>query len=143
MINEILFDNPKDPQIAKLKMEIEAFKKYDAERKEYYAKSLQRLGELEALYDEINDIKVTTNTRDIGELKAIIQKQKLQIAELSLKIQVRNIEDKRGIDELKEAVSCDNLRKHNKSLQSRVESQAKVISKLVYELNKLRKEHEN
>ena len=67
----------------------------------------------------------------------------MQIAELSLKIQVRNIEDKRGIDELKEVVTCDNLRKHNKDLQKRVESQAKVISKLVYEMNKLRKEHEN
>ena len=60
MINEILFDNPKDAQIAKLKMEIEAFKKYDAERKEYYAKSLQRLGELEVWYDEINDFRFQT-----------------------------------------------------------------------------------
>lgn len=137
MINKELFDNPKDAQIAKLKMEIEAFKKYDAERKKYYAKSLQRLGELEAWYDEINDFRLKKDTKE--ELKKLVKQQKMQIAELSLKIQVQNIEDKRGIDELKEAVSCDNLRKHNKSLQSRVESQAKVISKLVYELNKLRK----
>lgn len=141
MINKELFDSPKDAEIAKLKMEIEAFKKYDAERKEYYAKSLQRLGELEAWYDEINDFRLKKDTKE--ELKKLVKQQKMQIAELSLKIQVRNIEDKRGIDELKEAVTCDNLKKHNKSLQKRVESQAKVISKLVYELNKLRKEHEN
>ena len=141
MLNEGLFEDKKDAQIAKLKMEIEAFKKYDAERKEYYAKSLQRLGELEAWYDEINDFRLKKDTKE--ELKKLVKQQKMQIAELSLKIQVRNIEDKRGIDELKEVVTCDNLRKHNKSLQSRVESQAKVISKLVYELNKLRKEHEN
>lgn len=141
MLNEGLFEDKKDAQIAKLKMEIEAFKKYDAERKGYYAKSLQRLGELEAWYDEINDFRLKKDTKE--ELKKLVKQQKMQIAELSLKIQVRNIEDKRGIDELKEVVTCDNLRKHNKDLQKRVESQAKVISKLVYEMNKLRKEHEN
>lgn len=46
MLNEKLFDDPKDAEIARLKMTIEKFKEYDKERKKYYADKMQRLGEL-------------------------------------------------------------------------------------------------
>lgn len=52
MLNEDLI-NPKDIEIAKLKLTIEKFKRYDAERKQYYSNALQRLGELESYVQEL------------------------------------------------------------------------------------------
>ena len=55
MLNEQLFDDKKDIEIAQLKKVIEDFKEYDEKRKRYYAEKMRRLGELESLLCEINE----------------------------------------------------------------------------------------
>ena len=50
MLNEHLFDDKKDIEIARLKKVIEDFKEYDEKRKRYYAEKMRRLGELESLF---------------------------------------------------------------------------------------------
>lgn len=53
-LNQDLIDK-KDIIIARLKRTIEAFKVYDKKRKEYYSKSMMRLGELESYIMEIDE----------------------------------------------------------------------------------------
>ena len=89
MLNEKLFDDPKDAEIARLKMTIEKFKEYDKERKKYYADKMQRLGELESYVQEID-----TET-EVGKLKSQIIDLKRQLGALSLKVQVYRIEENR------------------------------------------------
>lgn len=114
MINKKLFDDPKDAEIARLKMTIEKFKEYDKERKEYYAKKMQRLGELESYVQEID-----TET-EIGKLKSQIIDLKKQLGALSLKMQVYRIEEKRTPEELSDIISRDCLRQKNKQLNAEV-----------------------
>jgi hypothetical protein len=73
MINEELFDDPKDVQIAKLKLAIEAFKEYDEKRKKYYKDLAIRAGEMEAYIEELsetNDLhkKLLAQRREIRKL---------------------------------------------------------------------------
>ena len=114
MLNEKLFDDPKDAEIARLKMTIEKFKEYDKERKKYYADKMQRLGELESFVQEID-----TET-EIGKLKSQIIDLKRQLGALSLKVQVYRIEEKRTPEELSEIISRDSLRQKNKQLTDEV-----------------------
>lgn len=114
MLNKKLFDDPKDAEIARLKMCIEKFKEYDKERKEYYAKKMQRLGELESYVQEID-----TET-EIGKLKSQIIDLKRQLGALSLKVQVYRIEENRTPEELSDIISRDSLRQKNKQLTDEV-----------------------
>ena len=114
MLNEKLFDDPKDAEIARLKMTIEKFKEYDKERKKYYADKMQRLGELESYIQEID-----TET-EIGKLKSQIIDLKRQLGALSLKVQVYRIEEKRTPEELSDIISRDCLRQKNKQLNAEV-----------------------
>lgn len=114
MLNKKLFEDPKDAEIARLKMCIEKFKEYDKERKEYYAKKMQRLGELESYVQEID-----TET-EIGKLKSQIIDLKKQLGALSLKVQVYRIEEKRTPEELSDIISRDSLRQKNKQLNAEV-----------------------
>ena len=114
MLNEKLFDDPKDAEIARLKMTIEKFKEYDKERKKYYADKMQRLGELESYVQEID-----TET-EIGKLKSQIIDLKKQLGALSLKMQVYRIEEKRTPEELSDIISRDCLRQKNKQLNAEV-----------------------
>lgn len=114
MLNKKLFDDPKDAEIARLKMTIEKFKEYDKERKEYYAKKMQRLGELESYVEELD-----TET-EIGKLKSQIIDLKKQLGALSLKMQVYRIEEKRTPEELSDIISRDCLRQKNKQLNAEV-----------------------
>ena len=114
MINKKLFDDPKDAEIARLKMTIEKFKEYDKKRKEYYAGKMQRLGELESYVQEID-----TET-EIGKLKSQIIDLKKQLGVLSLKLQVYRIEEKRTPEELSDIISRDSLRQKNKQLNAEV-----------------------
>ena len=114
MLNEKLFDDPKDAEIARLKMTIEKFKEYDKERKKYYADKMQRLGELESYIQEID-----TET-EIGKLKSQIIDLKRQLGALSLKVQVYRIEEKRTSEELSDIISRDCLRQKNKKLTDEV-----------------------
>lgn len=114
MLNKKLFDDPKDGEIARLKMTIEKFKEYDRERKKYYADKMQRLGELESYMDELD-----TET-EIGKLKSQIIDLKKQLGALSLKMQVYRIEEKRTPEELSDIISRDCLRQKNKQLNAEV-----------------------
>lgn len=55
MMNKNLIGDQKDVEIARLKMIIEKFKKYDKDRTEFYAKKMQRLGELESYVIELEE----------------------------------------------------------------------------------------
>ena len=114
MLNKKLFDDPKDAEIARLKMTIEKFKEYDKERKKYYADKMQRLGELESYVQEID-----TET-EVGKLKSQIIDLKRQLGALSLKVQVYRIEENRTPEELSDIISRDSLRQKNKQLTDEV-----------------------
>lgn len=114
MLNKELFDDPKDAEIARLKMTIEKFKEYDKKRKEYYAGKMQRLGELESYVQEID-----TET-EIGKLKETIAKLRKEVSRLTKVVQVHHIEETRTDDELSEVISLDALRQRNKCLAEEV-----------------------
>lgn len=76
MLNEKLLD-PKDVEIFKLKNTIEKFKKYDADRKEYYKNLAIRVGELESLVQEFE------NGSNILELKNKIKRQSSELSRLN------------------------------------------------------------
>lgn len=69
MLNEDLID-PKDLKIAKLKLAIENFKKYDKERKAYYSKSLIELGQLK---DYVEELEATIPEGSRKELRRLNQ----------------------------------------------------------------------
>lgn len=133
MLNRKLFNSKRDAEIARLKMAIAKFKKYDQERKQYYADKMQRLGELESYAQEID-----TET-EIGKLKATIVNLKKQLGALSMKLQVYRIEEKRTPEELSDIISRDSLRQKNKQLNAEVVKLRKEKSEWIkqkFELNK-------
>ena len=75
-MNPDLLD-PREVMIGRLKSKIEAFKKYDEERKAYYRDSLIKLGELESLIDE-SDPEF--------KLRSKIQSQKQTITNFACKL---------------------------------------------------------
>ena len=89
MLNEHLFNDKKDIQIARLKMAIEDFKKYDERRKQYYAKKIRRLQTLDELLREIEGAEK-------DDLRKIILRQRADLARLNKIIQVHNIEERRS-----------------------------------------------
>lgn len=73
MLNETLMDNP---EVNKLKIIIANFKKYDKERKEYYANVLVELGQLKSYVEELEeseDIKIAKLRRKVKAQKAAIK----------------------------------------------------------------------
>ena len=169
MLNKQLFEDPKDVEIVRLKLLIERFKKYDKERQDYYAKKMQRLGELESLLDEIKDsdanswerqalklkgeirrlqtviqVRGIEETRSDEELKEIIRADELktQLKRLNLIIQARGIEaeeEKRTDEELREIISAKELRKQNRELRKRIKSLQKSVDSLSLDLLRLRR----
>lgn len=83
MKRKLLFDNEKDYQIIRLKEIISSFIKYDKERKQYYSKVIQRLGELESFIEEIEDGK-----DDVRILENKIWKQREALNILKHKIEI-------------------------------------------------------
>lgn len=125
MLNKELFEDPKDAEIARLKMTIEKFKEYDSERKKYYADKMQRLGELESYVQELD------TEAEIGELKDTVIKLRKEVSRLSKEIQVRRIEETRTDEELSEVLSRDALRQRNKKLTEEVVKLRKERSKYI------------
>lgn len=134
MLNEKLFDDPKDAEIARLKMTIEKFKEYDKERKKYYADKMQRLGELESYVQEID-----TET-EIGKLKETIIKLRKEVSRLTKVVQVRHIEETRTDDELSDVLSRDALRQRNRKLTEEVAKLRKEKSEWITKLLKQNQE---
>lgn len=122
MLNENLIGK-KDAEIARLKIAIEKFKEYDNNRKEYYKTKLQRLGELEALLDEIDSSK--------DKLKQKIITQRKEIKHLSDIIRVSKIEENRTPEELAEIVTFDSIKTENKKLRTENKKLKEDISRLI------------
>lgn len=132
MLNEIFFDE-KDREIIKLKKVIEYFKKYDSDRKEYYAKSLIELGQLKEYIAELEDTdkkarKIKYQKIAIANLERIIHNNKYltkidpeQIKQISiLELQKENTE----------------LKERNKTLNKNLTKAREDISRLCSKLNK-------
>ena len=86
MLNEDLFD-PKDLEIAKLKQAIKHFKKYDKERKKYYANLEQEISILKTYIQELEgDESVKSLKKKIKDQREtiIILTRKLHITEKQL-----------------------------------------------------------
>ena len=130
MMNEHLFENEKEKEIAQLKFLIERYKEYDKRRKEYYSKKMQRLGELESLLEEIKDTSLP--------LQELILKQKQEIKRFNTIFKVHSIEDNRTQDELVQIIRADEYKRQNKKLREKIKGLRDTIDKLISENLKLK-----
>ena len=131
-INPLLLD-PVRVYVGKLKNTIQSlehkvdnFKKYDANRKVYYSKAMQRLGELESWIDE---------TDPEFKLRGKIQSQKQTITNLSALIKASKLEVPEDFDLAKAKVKILELQKEVKALTKQNTSLKASVSELVYKLN--------
>ena len=109
MLNEELFETPKDLEIAKLKYTIESFKKYDNERKQYISSLEIEVGKLKAYIEELE-------SNESGKsLRAKIKNQKEVIRTLETKLHFASLEIPR-IQEL-EIVSRNQLKEQIEDLR--------------------------
>lgn len=106
MFNEILMDNP---EVVRLKLTIDSFKKYDNERKEYISNLEFRIGQLESYIEELE------SDRDI---QSLMEKNKIkdeQIKILNKKIRFTKIDEDTKL--ILEMVSKDCLLNEIKGLK--------------------------
>lgn len=130
MMNKALIGDRKDVEIARLKMMIEKFKKYDKNRTEFYAKKMQRLGELESYVVELEEKSET------GKLEAKIKDLRSQLSTLNKVIQYNKmiVPEKEQMDL---CLNYNNLKNRNKNLSDENKKLKDTISQLVTRLNKL------
>ena len=130
MINKDLIGDRKDVEIARLKMMIEKFKKYDKDRTEFYAKKMQRLGELESYVIELEEKPET------GKLEAKIKDLRSQLSTLNKVIQYNKmiVPEKEQMDLY---LNYNNLKNRNKNPSDENKKLKDTISQLVTRLNKL------
>lgn len=115
MLNSNLFQNKKDREIARLKMTIDKFKKYDKDRKEYYSKSMQRLGELESLFQEFEDLDGSTD--EVTALKKIVLRQKEEIRKMSIRIELEKLNMDIDTDVMRLNIANRHLKEANANLR--------------------------
>lgn len=144
MLNENLFDDKKDLEIAHLKMRIEhlentiqRFKAYDEERKQYYAKKMERLDELEEIMSE------TCEKNSLTEIRQKMNKLKKELSNMSMALQVRKIEENRSPEELKEIIDIERVKNNNKELKKQVKILHASNDELFQKMRRLEKELEN
>lgn len=130
MLNEDLFEE-KDKEILKLKALIERFKKYDSNRKQYYADALVELGQLRTYVSELEDTdkkakKIKAQKLVIKNLERTITENK--IAKIVDPEKIKEIE----ITELLEHVK--KLEQDNNSLREKIRQYRKEISRLCNKL---------
>ena len=113
-------------KIQSLEHKISNFKEYDAQRKVYYSKSMQRLGELESWMDE---------TDPEFKLRSKIQSQKQTIANLNAVIRASKLEVPEDFDLDKAKVKILELQKEVETLTKQNTSLKISVSELVYKLN--------
>lgn len=113
-------------KIQSLEHKINNFKEYDAQRKVYYSKSMQRLGELESWIDE---------TDPEFKLRSKIQSQKQTIANLSAVIRASKLEVPEDFDLAKAKVKILELQKEVETLTKQNTNLKTSVSELVYKLN--------
>lgn len=112
--------------IQSLEHKINNFKEYDAQRKVYYSKSMQRLGELESWIDE-SDPEF--------KLRSKVQSQKQIISNLSALIKASKLEVPEDFDLAKAKVKILELQKEVETLTKQNTSLKTSVSELVYKLN--------
>ena len=112
--------------IQSLEHKVDNFKKYDANRKVYYSKAMQRLGELESWIDE---------TDPEFKLRGKIQSQKQTITNLSTLIKASKLEVPEDFDLAKAKVKILELQKEVKALTKQNANLKTSVSELVYKLN--------
>lgn len=138
MLNENLLGNDKkDVEIARLKYTIERFKEYDEDRKKKYSAALEKIGALESYIQELED------TNQIGELKAKVIRQRNEIRRLNTVIKAEKIElpgTEDDWDELDKSKKYIDIKKKNKELRKEIKDLKDAMARLVYENNKLKEE---
>lgn len=112
--------------IQSLEHKINNFKEYDAQRKVYYSKSMQRLGELESWIDE-SDPEF--------KLRNKVQSQKQVISNLSALIKASKLEVPEDFDLAKAKVKILELQKEVETLTKQNANLKTSVSELVYKLN--------
>lgn len=133
-MNKELIDN-RDIKISSLKKTIESYKKYDQERKEYYKKSLIRLGELESLLSEIeegddkNKKTIIEQRRELCKLNLIIKSKDLK------EVQDYYLENDEELQNLKEKEKNIILKRRNKKLKEENKKLKDTISNLLSKIN--------
>ena len=134
MLNEELFFDKKDLEIAKLKQSIDRFKKYDKNRNKNHKKEISELkveiGKLKSYIEELESDK------DLEKLKTRIKNQKEVILSLERKIHCSKLEESRLLE--LEMLTKDSLSNQIKSLKTRLEKQTKNNSELLSLLAKYR-----
>lgn len=136
MLNEHLFNDKKDIQIARLKMAIEDFKKYDERRKQYYAKKIRRLQTLDELLREIEGAEK-------DDLRKIILRQRADLARLNKIIQVHNIEERRSPEELSRLINIDAIKRQNETYRENEKTMQATIDELTLKVKELKRELKN
>ena len=131
-MNPLLLD-PVRVYVGKLKSKIQSlehkinnFKEYDAQRKVYYSKSMQRLGELESWIDE-SDPEF--------KLRGKIQSQRQIISNLNALIKASKLEVPEDFDLAKAKVKILELQKEVETLTKQNTNLKASVSELVYKLN--------
>ena len=112
--------------IQSLEHKINNFKEYDAQRKVYYSKSMQRLGELESWIDE-SDPEF--------KLRGKIQSQRQIISNLNALIKASKLEVPEDFDLTKAKVKILELQKEVETLTKQNANLKASVSELVYKLN--------
>lgn len=112
--------------IQSLEHKINNFKEYDAQRKVYYSKSMQRLGELESWIDE-SDPEF--------KLRGKIQSQRQIISNLNALIKASKLEVPEDFDLAKAKVKILELQKEVETLTKQNANLKTSVSELVYKLN--------
>lgn len=112
--------------IQSLERKINNFKEYDAQRKVYYSKSMQRLGELESWIDE-SDPEF--------KLRGKIQSQRQIISNLNALIKASKLEVPEDFDLAKAKVKILELQKEVETLTKQNANLKASVSELVYKLN--------
>ena len=134
MLNEELFFDKKDLEIAKLKQSIDRFKKYDKNRNQKHKKEVSELkieiGKLKSYVEELESDK------DLEKLKTKIKNQREVILSLERKIHCSKLEESRLLE--LEMLTKDSLSNQIKSLKTRLENLRKNNSELLSLLAKYR-----
>lgn len=111
-----------NPEVVRLKLTIDSFKKYDKERKEYISNLEFRIGQLESYIEELED------DRDI---QSLIEKNKIkdeQIKVLNKKIEFSKIDEDTKL--ISEMVSKNYLINEVKILRRQVTTERSTNEKL-------------
>ena len=130
MLNEDLFEE-KDKEILKLKALIERFKKYDSNRKQYYADALVELGQLRTYVSELED--TDKKAKKIKAQKLVIKNLERTIAENK----IAKIVDPEKIKEIEITELLEHIKKleqDNNSLREKIWQYRKEISRLCNKL---------